>query len=337
MKAFVVRQYAHPSKISLTLDAPEPMQAKDTILVDVYSAGLNFFDILQAQGKHQSKPPFPFILGSEFAGVVVPGQVFPPGCPFKPGDRVFGSAPGCFAERVAARIDNLEPMPDTLSFDQAAGLYVTYPTSFEALDGRAKVQPGEWVLVTAAAGGVGIAAVQIAKALGAKVIAACSSSKLQVVRDWGRPDAVVDYTADGWQKQILHLTAGHGVDVVYDPVGRVRESLKCIAWNGRVLIVGFAGGTIESIPMNLVLLKNISLVGIHWGPYQEHDPERKREVWRRLLQLLAENRLPPVLYPTVFTLDTVVDGLAELEARKTFGKVVMRVRDCAPPGASAKL
>ncbi|KAI0293889.1 NAD-P-binding protein [Multifurca ochricompacta] len=294
MKAFVIQEYAHHSKIPLTVDAPDPVLQNDTenLLIDVYSAGLNFFDILQAQGKYQTQPPRPFTLGTEFAGTVA---VAPAGSPFKRGDRVFGSAQGSLGERVIAKPELVLPLPDTLSFDQGAGLYVTYPTSYEALVGRAKLQPGEWVLILAAAGGVGIAAIQIAKALGARVIAAASPNKLEVARIAGGADVVVDYTKDSWQKYVMHITGGRGVDVVYDPVGRIKDALKCIAWGGRALVVGFAGGAIEQLPLNLVLLKNVSVVGIFWGSYTSKSPRRFAEVWQELLAMLASGKLKPVL------------------------------------------
>ncbi|KAI0259110.1 NAD-P-binding protein [Gloeopeniophorella convolvens] len=331
MRGFVISEYAHHSKIPLTLDAPAPEVPKDSdnLLIDVHSAGLNFFDILQAQGRYQTQPPRPFILGTEFAGTVAAA---PPGSPFKRGDRVFGSAQGSLAERVVAKPELVLPLPDTLTFDQGAGLYVTYPTSYEALVGRAKLQAGEWVLVLAAAGGVGIAAIQIAKALGANVIAAASPTKLEVARVAGGADVVVDYTKDGWQKDVMHITGGRGVDVVYDPVGRIKDALKCIAWGGRALVVGFAGGAIEQLPLNLVLLKNVSVVGIFWGSYTSKGPRRFAEVWQELLALLASGKLKPVLFSGEYTLDTLGKGLDDLEHRRTWGKAVVRVREQPQPG-----
>ncbi|KAJ7783214.1 alcohol dehydrogenase [Mycena metata] len=329
MKAFVVHQNAHPSKIALTTDWPVPKLGDKQIMVDVYSAGLNFFDILQAQGKHQSKPPLPFTLGSEFAGKVSHGFPLPAGCPFKPGDRVFGAALGSYAEKVAADVDSVMPLPDSLTFDQGAGLFVTWPTSYEALVGRAQLQRGEFVLVTAAAGGVGVAAVQLAKGLGAKVIAAAGSQeKLDIAKKYGGADFTVDYTKPGWQQEVLKITNGKGADVIYDPVGMITDSLKCIAWKGRAIVVGFAAGTVEKVPMNLVLLKNISLVGIHWGAYRVKEPEHMPSVYKAFLDLLESRRVsPPVVYQEIFKLDKVVDGLRALENRQTWGKAVVRVKD----------
>ncbi|KAF7792365.1 hypothetical protein EIP86_003402 [Pleurotus ostreatoroseus] len=339
MRAFVIKKYAHPSKIPLEYSAPDPQPGPDQVLIDVYSAGLNFYDvgvppILQAQGKYQIQPPLPFVLGTEVAGRIAADSPIPPGCPFKPGDRVFGAAQGAYADRLVAGWKQLQPLPDNMNYDQGAGLFITWPTSFEALVGRADLKPGEWVLVTAAAGGVGIAAVQLAKALGAKVIAAASSQeKLDVAKQYGGADYVVNYSTPNWQKDVLKLTAGKGVDVVYDPVGMIRDTLKCIAWKGRAVVVGFAAGEIEKLPLNLVLLKNISVVGIHWGAYTHKEPQHIPEVWKALLDLLSSGRVKPVVYTKVFPLEKTGTGLQALESRKTWGKVIIRIRDADTPRA----
>ncbi|KAF8621369.1 hypothetical protein AX15_007834 [Amanita polypyramis BW_CC] len=336
MRAFVVKELSHPSKIPVIHNAPEPKVGPHQLLVDVYSAGLNFFDILQAQGKYQHKPPPPFVLGAEFAGRVSRHSPIPEGCPYRPGDRVFGAGQGAFAEKMAVDWKEMLPLPDTLNYDQGAGLYVTWPTSYEALVGRARLKAGEWVLVTAAAGGVGIAAVQIAKALGANVIAAASSqAKLDVACQSGGADHGINYTKPGWQKEVMTLTNNKGVDVIYDPVGMINDSLKCIAWKGRALVIGFAGGKIEKLPTNLVLLKNISIVGLHWGAYSQHDTGRRYIVWKELLSLLASGKLQPLLYSKVFALEHIVDGLTAVENRKTWGKAIVRVRE--EDSATAKL
>ncbi|KAH9858599.1 alcohol dehydrogenase [Lenzites betulinus] len=328
MRAFVVSEYAHPAKIPVSTDAPAPKAGPGQVLVDVYSAAVNYFDILQAQGKYQNQPPRPFVLGSEFAGKIAQDSPIPEGCPFRPGDRVFGGAQGAYGETVPAQWQNLVALPDNMSYDQGAGLYVTWPTSYEALVGRAELKPGEWVLVTASAGGVGIAAVQLAKALGAKVIAAAGSQeKLDISIRYGGADHGVNYSKEGWQKEVLKLTGGKGVDVVYDPVGLIRDSLKCIAWKGRAVVVGFAAGDIEKLPLNLVLLKNISIVGIHWGAYTKFEPSRVQEVWQALLELFSSGRAKPIVYPQTFSLERLADGLVALEQRKTWGKVIVHVRE----------
>ncbi|KAF8739812.1 NAD-P-binding protein, partial [Rhizoctonia solani] len=364
MKAIVIDHYAHPSKQPVTNQASEPKPAADEVLVEVHSAcaivhpstserslihmslhsALNFFDILQAQGKYQNQPPFPFVLGAEFAGTIATSSPIPKGCPFKRGDRVFGSGQGAYAERVAAKWQNLHPIPNGFSFEQAAGLFVTWPTrcviigdssqhfssrlSYEALVGRAQLQPGEWCLVHAAAGGVGLAAVQIAKALGAKVIAtAGTQDKLKVCKTFGGADEVLDYTKSGWQKEVLKLTNGKGVDVIYDPVGLIKDSLKCIAWKGRALVVGFAAGEIEKLPLNLVLLKNISIVGVHWGAYMKNDIGHVPSVWKALFQLFESGKVKPVVFSEVYQgLEQVSVGLEALEQRKTWGKAIVQIK-----------
>ncbi|KAF5354780.1 hypothetical protein D9756_005294 [Leucocoprinus leucothites] len=312
MRAFVVKELAHPSRISLSRDVPEPVPGKNQVLVDIYSAGLNFFDVGAARNQ---------------TGIAA-GSPIPQGCPYKPGDRVFGAALGSFADKVAADWNGLLPLPENITFDQGAGLYITWPTSYEALVGRAELKAGEWVLVTAAAGGVGIAAVQIAKALGARVIAAAGAeAKLDVAKRVGGADYAINYSKPGWQKIVLEITQGRGVDVIYDPVGLIKDSLKCIAWKGRALVIGFAGGAIEKVPMNLVLLKNISIVGLHWGAYRTHEPSRIPTVWKNILDLFASGRTTPVTYDQIFTLEQLVDGLGAIERRETWGKAVVRVKE----------
>lgn len=328
MKAWQITSYAHPSKLSISPDAPEPEPSPNDVIVEVYSAALNFFDILQAQGKYQSQPPFPFVLGAEFAGRIAANSPIPKGCTFKPGDRVFGSAQGTYAERVAADWRDLVLIPRGMTYDQAAGLFVTYPTSYEALVGRAQLKPGEWVLVHAAAGGVGLCAVQIAKAKGAKVIAtAGSKEKLEIAKKLGGADEVLNYREPGWQKEVMRITGGKGVDVIYDPVGLIRDSLKCIAWKGRAIVVGFVGGEIEKLPLNLVLLKNIAIVGIHWGAYSRFDRQEIPKVWKGIFELIAAKKLIPVTYERIFSLEELPKGLEALENRQTYGKAIIRVRE----------
>lgn len=336
MRAFVINQLNHPSKIELTKDAPAPKPVPDQVLVDVYSAGLNFYDILQAQGKYQNQPKLPFTLGSEFAGIVSQDSPVPLGCLFKPGDRVFGYSQGAYADQVLVDPSQLLPLPKNLTFDQGAGISITWPTSYEGLVGRARLQKGEWILVTAAAGGVGMSAVQIAKALGAKVIAAAGSrAKLDAVKEYAGADYLIDYTKPGWQKEVLEITGGHGVDVIYDPVGLIQDSLKCIAWKGRAVVVGFAGGKIEKLPLNLVLLKNIEIIGIHWGAYSVKEPSHIPSVYKAIIRMLQSGKATPVVYPEVYPLERLADGLVALESRKTWGKAIVRVKD--EPAPAAKL
>lgn len=221
------------------------------------------------------------------------------------------------------------PVPRNISYAQAAGVYLTYPTSYEALVGRANAKSGEWVLVHAGAGGVGMAAVQIAKMLGCKVIAtAGSAEKRQICIDKGGADFAVDYGKDGWQKEVMKITGGHGCDVIYDPVGMLVPSLKVAAWNSRLVVVGFAAGTIEKIPANLILLKNCSVVGLFWGATAVKDAPRYKYVLEQVLGHIARGELVPLVYQPVYEgLDKVPQGLVDIEGRKTWGKAVVQVKD----------
>jgi len=220
--------------------------------VDIHAAAVNFFDLLQMAGKYQHQPPFPFILGAEFAGTILQA---PSSSGFKPGDKVFGSTQGSYAEKTIAQLPTLHHIPKGWSFKEAAGLSVTAPTSYAALVLRAKLQKGEVCLVHAAAGGVSLTAVQIAKGLGATVIATCSPGKFSVAKRFGA-DFTVDYTRKEWIEEVKKICKGMnkgGVDVVYDPVGKVEESLRVVGWGARILVIGFAGGAIEKVAMNRVL------------------------------------------------------------------------------------
>ncbi|GAA5936321.1 NADPH:quinone oxidoreductase family protein [Sporobolomyces koalae] len=309
-------------------DCPEPAVGQDEVLVDVYCAGLNFFDLLQIEGKYQHKPPFPYIAGAEFSGIISASSPIPDGCDFVPGKtRVFGAGQGAYAEKIAVDFRKLLEVPHNMGMEEAAGLYVTMPTSYAGLVNRAQIKEGDWVLVHAAAGGVGLAAVQIAKAFGAKVIATASQqAKLDVCKRYGA-DYLVDYTKEGWQKEVQKITEGHGADIVYDPVGLVVPSLKCIAWNGRIVVVGFAGGSIEKIPANLLLLKNCTAMGVHWGAYIKNEPEAIPGVWGALLELFEQKKVKGVAFEKIFEgLESVPTGLKALGARETWGKAVVRVK-----------
>ena len=243
---------------------------------------------------------------------------------YKVGDKVFGASQGGYATKVVAKEESLRPMPKGWSFLEAAGLFVTAPTSYGALVTRAGVKRGDWVLVHAAAGGVGLAAVQIAKAFGATVIATAGTArKLEVAKSFGA-DYAVDYTDPTWPDIVKKLTPkNRGVDIVYDPVGMIDKSTKCIAWNGRLLVIGFAAGAIEKVPMNKVLLKNISIVGLHWGAYAINEPQTVPEVWDGIFKLIDDGKFKG----TIFTdkefvgLESVPAALESLGSRGTWGKV----------------
>lgn len=307
---------------------PDPVPAKDQYLINIHATATNFFDLLQIRGKYQHQPPLPWVSGSEFSGVVASVPTSSSSPKFKVGDKVFGASQGGYATKVCAKEEMLRPVPAGWSFFEAAGLFVTAPTSYGALVTRAKVKEGDWVLVHAAAGGVGLAAVQIAKAFGATVIATAGTKhKLDVAKSFGA-DHVVDYTDAKWPDIVKKLTPkGRGVDIVFDPVGMIDKSTKCIAWNGRLLVIGFAAGAIEKVAMNKILLKNISVVGLHWGMYATNEPEMVEVVWDGLFDLMKAGKFRGTVYTDkeYVGLETVPEALKSLGSRGTWGKVVVKV------------
>jgi NADPH2:quinone reductase len=322
MRAIVVDHWQEPKEL-VAREVPEPKPRDHEVVLDVEAAGCNFFDILLVQGKYQMKPPFPFTPGAELAGVVrelgsaVRGVAV--------GDRVFAGVPlGAFAERVALPASALHMMPDGMTFPEGAAFPVVYPTSYAALVYRADLKPGETLLVHAAAGGVGVAAVQIGKALGARVIATAGGpEKLEIARASGA-DEGIDYSKEDFALRVKQLTGGKGADVIYDSVGGdvFDKSLKCIAWNGRLLVIGFAGGVIPEVKANRILLKNISVVGLHWGAYAQNEPERVPEVFAGLAKLYDAGHVKPMIFGT-YGLDEVPQALDALGSRGTYGKVII--------------
>jgi NADPH2:quinone reductase len=304
-------------------EADECEPGPGEIQLAVHAAGCNFSDILMAQGKYQEKPAHPFILGREAAGVVC--AVGTGVTRFREGDRVLAPTHiGAFAERVVIPEQAARAMPDGMSFEAGAAFPIVYPTSYAALVERAALRLGETLLVHAAAGGVGIAAVQIGKALGARVIAtAGGAAKLDVARQAGA-DVCIDYRAEDFVECVLAETGGRGADVIYDPVGgdTFDRSLRCIAWNGRVVVVGFASGRIPEIRANRILLKNIAVTGIHWPAYAEHEPETVDRVFRALFELAEQGAARPVIHAS-YGLHEVAHALVELATRKTVGKTVL--------------
>jgi len=322
MRAVVVDRWLEPKEL-VVRELPEPVPRANQVVIDVEAAGCNFFDILLVQGKYQMKPAFPFTPGAEVAGVV--RELGPGVVGVAIGDRVFaGLALGAFAERVAVPVAALHPMPAGMSFPEAAAFPVVYPTSYAALVLRANLRAGETLLVHAAAGGVGVAAVQIGKALGARVIAtAGGADKLAVARRAGA-DLAIDYSSGDWVEAVRQATGGRGADVIYDPVGGeiFEGSMKCIAWNGRLLVIGFAGGTIPEVKTNRILLKNIAIVGLHWGAYATNEPERVPEVFAGLAKLYETGHVRPLIFGT-YSLDDVPKALEALGSRGSYGKVII--------------
>jgi NADPH2:quinone reductase len=323
MRAVVVDRWMEPGELAVS-EVPDPGVGPGQLGVDVRAAGCNFFDILLVQGRYQVKPPFPFVPGGEIAGVV--REVGSGVRGFAAGDRVLAGIPmGGYAERASIPAALAHRMPDGMGFDEGAAFPIVYPTSFAALVYRAALQPGETLLVHAAAGGVGLAAVQIGKALGARVIATAGGrDKLEVARESGA-DVLVDYNEEDFAERVKEATGGRGADVIYDSVGGdvFERSLKCIAWNGRLLVIGFASGKIPSAAANRILLKNISVVGLHWGAYARYEPARVPEAFAALFRLYDEKKIRPVIFDP-YPLEQVRDALAALGGRKSYGKVVLR-------------
>ncbi|MBD9502218.1 NADPH:quinone oxidoreductase family protein [Pseudomonas sp. BGr12] len=325
MKAVLCKAFG-PAETLVLEDIASPEPKKNEVLLQVHAAGVNFPDTLIIEGKYQFKPPFPFSPGGEAAGVV--GAVGEKVSHVKPGDRVMAlTGWGSFAEEVAVPGYSVMPIPDGMDFASAAAFGMTYGTSMHALKQRANLQPGETLLVLGASGGVGLAAVEIGKAMGAKVIAAASSeAKLEVAKAAGA-DVLINYSEGSLKDKLKELTGGQGVDVIYDPVGGdlFEEAFRSIAWNGRMLVVGFASGTIPSLPANLTLLKGASLVGVFWGSFAQRQPQDNAANFQQLFAWFAEGKIKPLVSQT-YPLEQAADAINHLGQRKAVGKVVVTVR-----------
>jgi NADPH:quinone reductase len=324
MKAWRVNEWCEPDQMEFAdITTPEPKAGE--IRIENRAAALNFFDILMIQGKYQSKPPRPFTPGSEVSGVVDAVGEGVDG--FKIGDRVQAMATGgTYCEYSIAPAEKAFRIPDAMSFEEAAAMIVIYQTSYFALTHRAPVMPGEWLLVHAGAGGVGSSAIQIGKVRGARVIATASGEeKMRFCSSQGAEHAL-NYSDAGWVDQVKRITEGRGADVIYDPVGGeiFDLSTKCVAPEGRLLVIGFAGGTIPSIAANRILLKNMSVIGVYWGGFLEHYPEYMLEAQEALFTLYEARLIKPVVSQT-FALAHAVGALNALATRKTVGKVVLNI------------
>jgi NADPH2:quinone reductase len=286
---------------------------------------VNFPDVLIIQNKYQVKPPLPFSPGSEVAGIVK--AVGDGVTHVKPGDRVMAIIGyGAFAEEVKVESRRVLPLPGGMDFESAAAFGLTYATSEHALVDRAALTSSETLLVLGAAGGVGIAAIEIGKALGARVIACASTDdKLAVCRAHGADDTI-NYATQDLRERIKALTSGNGPDVIYDPVGGAytEPALRSIAWRGRLLVVGFAAGDIPKIPLNLTLLKGCSIVGVFWGEFTRREPQRFAESMQRLGRWYAEGKLKPHISAT-FPLERAAEALTKMANREVMGKVVLTV------------
>lgn len=324
MKAILCKEYG-PAETLVIEDVPSPKMGDRGVKIRVKAAGLNFPDTLIIEGKYQLQPPMPFSPGGELAGEVI--EVGEKVTRFKPGDRVAAlTGFGAFAEEVVAPESNLLPIPDNMPDEKAAGFMMVYGTSYYALKQRANLQPGETLLVLGASGGVGLAAVELGKAMGAKVIAAASSSeKLRIAKDAGA-DELINYTDEPLKDAVKKLTRGKGVDVIYDPVGGdfTEQALRTMAWNGRHLIIGFAAGDIPKVPANLTLLKGCSVVGVFWGAFTRNEPEVSAQNMMELLQMYSEGKIDPKV-SEVFDFEQYAEALGALTGRRATGKVVLRV------------
>ncbi len=324
MKAIVCKTYGPPENLVLE-EIDDPVAAENEAVVQIYSASLNFPDGLQIQGKYQFQPPMPFTPGSEVGGIIT--SVGAGIQDFSVGDRVMATPGiGGLAEQVAVKADGLRKIPDSMDFKTAAGFAMIYTTSYYALKQRAQLQPGETLLVLGASGGVGLAAVELGKLMGAKVIAAASSDeKLDFVNRLN-PDALLNYGDGELKERVKELTGGAGADVIYDPIGGdlFDQSCRCINWNGRLLVVGFASGRIPQYKANLALLKGSSMVGVFLGRFRKEDPAEYEKNFAELLGMYDEGKLKPIVTES-FAMTDFVDAFNVFTERKVMGKVTLEI------------
>jgi len=322
MKAVLARMWGEPAMLEYTEVFP-PAPRPGQVLIDVKAIGCNFPDILIVQGKYQKKPPLPFSPGAEVAGVV--RDVGPGVTQVGIGERVFALMDwGAYAEQVVVDQHHAYALPGFMTFETGAAFGLAYQTAWCGLVRRAALRRGETLLVHGAAGGAGLAAVQLGKALGARVIATAGSrEKLEVARAAGA-DVLVNYRTEEWIERVKKETDGRGADVIYDPVGGdvFDGSTRCIAFEGRLLVIGFTSGRIAEVATNRVLLKNVSIVGVHWGLYSERDPVLVRRWMVELLKLAEAGQLKPVVSKT-FPLREATRALAAIASRESYGKVVL--------------
>jgi len=325
MRAAVCRTYGPPEELRIE-DLPEPVPGPGQVVVAVHAAAVNFPDVLILANRYQVSVPLPFSPGSEFAGVVAavgPGVDSP-----RPGDRVFGAAfVGAFAERIAVPASSLTVLPDGADLAAAAAFGVVYATAYNALRSTAALRTGETLLVLGAAGGVGLAAVDLGSLLGARVIAAASTEeKLAACRKRGA-DATVDTSREALKDRVKELTGGRGVDVVLDPVGGAlaEQAIRATGWRGRYVAVGFASGEIPRIPLNLLLLKGSELRAFNLAPFLTNEPEEYRRNQAELLELFLAGRIRPLISATYALADTA-QALHDIAARRAIGKLVIDPR-----------
>lgn len=324
MRAWQVHELGDPADVLRLVEVADPEPGPGEVLVEVAATACNFPDVLLCQGRYQEKPPLPFTPGMEVSGTVVAAGE---GAAFAVGDKVLGQPTpprGGYADLTVLAAENTYAWPDGMTGAQAAGFFVTYQTGYCALHHRAALQPGEVLLVNAAAGGVGTAAVQLGLAAGATVIGTAGGpEKCDLVRSLGAHH-VIDYASEDLVSRVKELTGGRGADVIYDPVGGdvFDQSRRAAAFEGRILVIGFASGRIPDAPANHALVKNYSIVGVHWARYRTEQPERIREWHDALVDLSARGLIDP-LVGEEHGFDDVVHALDRLASRRTTGKVVI--------------
>jgi NADPH2:quinone reductase len=322
MKALVCKEFGPPEKLVIE-DHDDPVPRDGQVLVDIKAAGINFPDVLMIGGNYQVKIPPPFVPGGETAGIV---EAVGNGVSrYKRGDRVIAIPPGGgFAEKCVLAEKFCFPLPYSLSFEQGAGFTITYATSYHAFRQSTELKAGETVLVLGAAGGVGSTAVEIAKALGARVIAAASNEeKLQFAREAGA-DETINYSDTPLKERVKELTGGKGVDVVYDPVGGelAEQAYRALAWHGRYLVIGFASGDIPKFPINIALLKEASIIGVWWGTWANHNPGDSLQNMAELAAMVEKGTLNPRVTES-YPLSQYTDAFAAITERRARGKVVL--------------
>ena len=324
MKAYVCREFG-PVESHKVEEIEDPRAEAGQVVVDVKAAGVSFPDVLIVQGKYQFQPPFPFSPGGEIAGVI--SEVGEGVVDWKIGDRVIAmTGNGGIAEKVVAFEMTLMPLPETMDFKDGAAFPLNYGTTYHALKQRGQLQAGETLLVTGAGGGVGTTAIEIGKAMGARVIAAASTDeKLEIAKNLGA-DEVINYSDGELKEKVKALTDGLGADVIYDPIGGdiFMQCMRCINWKGRVLVIGFASGPIPEVPTNLALLKGCSIVGVFWGRFTGAEPEENSQNFDELFALHAEGKLKPQITKS-YSLDDAAEAISSLENRKATGKVVIEM------------
>jgi NADPH2:quinone reductase len=322
MRAVLCKEWAGPEKLVVE-EVPSAPIKDGAVRIAVHAVGINFADLLLISGQYQEKPPFPFTPGMEVAGTVM--EVGAGVSTLRVGDRVMAlTGTGAYADEVIADVNRVYEIPDAMDYVTAAGFPVTYGTSYGAFEWRAHLQAGEWLLVFGASGGVGLTAIEIGKAIGARVIACANGpQKLAIAQEHGA-DHLIDYSKEDIRERVKAITGGRGADVVYDPVGgdAFDASLRCIAWGGRLIVIGFASGRIPQAPANILLVKNIDVIGFYWGSYQARKPQLLRDSYTKLFQWYKEGKLKPHTSAQM-DLKDVTAAMELLRQRKSTGKVVL--------------